>query len=453
MTRLPAPDTRPVTLTIAGSDSGGGAGIQADLKSMEAAGTFGTSVLTAVTAQNTRGVDTSEVLPEPIIQAQLEAVLNDFDVQAAKTGMLATAPVINLVTEYARTFDGPLVVDPVMVAATGDRLLDPEGEQAYSNLLQHAALVTPNTDEAAVLTDIDVTDRDSAIDAGETLLDMGADAALLKGGHIPGDHVTDVLVLPNDVETFSHQRIDTEATHGSGCTLASTITSHLAQGDPIHDAVDRSVAFMERAVRYHLNVGEGPGAVHHLAALRNDAARNQTVETLHTILQQFETENVRSLVPEVGMNIIGATPYAEAPSETAAVEGRITRTMTGIQPSRGIRFGASSHLARFLLAARELRPRLQYAVNCRFNDTIEPAFYELDATIREFRRQNEPTPEIEGETMTWAARQVLDSDAEPPVVIFDRGDVGKEPMTRIVSTNPDDLVACVFTLDEAITGE
>jgi len=178
MTRKPAPDSRPVVLTIAGSDSGGGAGIQADLKTIEAGGAFGTSAITAVTAQNTLGVVSSHVLPIEEIDAQIDAVLSDFDVRAVKTGMLATAPVIAVVTEYVDDLDVPVVVDPVMVAATGDRLLAPDAENVYEDLLAHAALTTPNADEAEVLTGIELTDHEGTIQAGKALLETGVDAAL-----------------------------------------------------------------------------------------------------------------------------------------------------------------------------------------------------------------------------------------------------------------------------------
>jgi len=347
MTRKPAPDSRPVVLTIAGSDSGGGAGIQADLKTIEAGGAFGTSAITAVTAQNTLGVVSSHVLPIEEIDAQIDAVLSDFDVRAVKTGMLATAPVIAVVTEYVDDLDVPVVVDPVMVAATGDRLLAPDAENVYEDLLAHAALTTPNADEAEVLTGIELTDHEGTIQAGKALLETGVDAALVKGGHVPTDRVRDVLVTADDVKTYEHPRVDTDATHGSGCTLASAITTRLAHDEPLADAVDAGVSFIERAVRYHLDVGEGPGSVHHMVALRERAARQRTQEDVEGIVRQFVEGDVSRLVPEVGMNVVGATPYAEEPGETAAVEGRITRTLSGINPNRGVRFGASSHVARF----------------------------------------------------------------------------------------------------------
>jgi len=177
-TRRPAPVSKPTALTVAGSDSGGGAGVQADLKTIEAHGAFGTSAVTAVTAQHTRGVESTHVLPAGEVSAQMDAVLADFDVRAAKTGMLATAEIVRTVADRAATADFPLVVDPVMVAASGDRLLDPDAEDAYEGLVAEAALVTPNADEAAVLTGVAVEDRESAAAAGEALVEAGAAAAL-----------------------------------------------------------------------------------------------------------------------------------------------------------------------------------------------------------------------------------------------------------------------------------
>jgi hydroxymethylpyrimidine/phosphomethylpyrimidine kinase len=432
-TRRPAPTEKPVVLTIAGSDSGGGAGIQADLKTIEATGGFGTSAVTAVTAQNTRGVDSSHVLPVEELEAQLEAVLSDFDVRAAKTGMLATAEVVETVADYAADFAFPLVVDPVMVAATGDRLLTEAAETAYEDLIAEATLVTPNADEAAVLTDVEPEEEAGARIAGQRLLAMGADAALVKGGHMPGNEVLDVLVTPETIETARHPRVDTDATHGSGCTLSAAIATRLARGESLVDAVGRSVDFMERAVRYHHDVGEGPGAVHHLVGLRDEAARQPTAERIHDIVAWFVEENVRPLVPEVGMNVVGATPYAESPAETAAVEGRITRTMDGIAPNRGVRFGASSHVARFLLGAREYHPGLRFAVNCRFDADVEAALSSLGWNVVEYDRSDEPA-DTDG-TMEWAAGEVFETAAGPPAAVVDRGTVGKEPITKLLAAD------------------
>ena len=261
--RAPSPERRPVALTIAGSDSGGGAGIQADLATFATHEVFGTSAITAVTAQHTRGVESSFVLPTDEIAAQIDAVVGDFDVGAAKTGMLATTEVVELVADRAADVDFPLVVDPVMVATSGDRLLDEAAERAYEDLIAEAALVTPNADEAEVLTGIAVEDDESAREAGEALLELGVDAALVKGGHVPGETVRDHLVTPEGVTTFEHERVDTDATHGSGCALSAAIAARLARGEDLEDAVDGATDFLARAVERHYDVGMGPGAVNH----------------------------------------------------------------------------------------------------------------------------------------------------------------------------------------------
>ncbi|WP_266075538.1 bifunctional hydroxymethylpyrimidine kinase/phosphomethylpyrimidine kinase [Haladaptatus caseinilyticus] len=448
MSRIPAPVELPVALTIAGSDSGGGAGIQADLKTMEAHGVFGTSVVTSVTAQNTRGVEGAFTLPVAEVEAQCSAVLSDFDVRAVKTGMLAEAPVVRSVTEQVSGLDVPVVIDPVMVAASGDPLLDSDGQDAYEELIEHATLVTPNADEAEVLTGTKPVNEESARTAGEKLLEQGADAALMKGGHVPDEDVRDVLVTADGVETFIHDRVETDATHGSGCTLASAIAARLAQGDVLRESVAGATAFMERAVRYHLNVGEGPGSVHHLVELRNEADRDSTAEAVERVVQSFVERDVSALVPEVGMNIVGATPSAESVGETAAVEGRITRTLSGVKPNRGVRFGASSHVARFLLSAREFDPALRFAVNCRFDEDVEAALSTLNGEISEFDRESEPedVKEQEGSTMQWGAKRAFESASGTPVAIIDRGEVGKEAIVKLLATDTEELQRRAFAV-------
>ncbi|MFC5277492.1 bifunctional hydroxymethylpyrimidine kinase/phosphomethylpyrimidine kinase [Halorubrum rubrum] len=262
------PVSPPVALTIAGSDSGGGAGIQADLKTMTTHGVFGTSVVTATTAQNTRGVEDVAPLSAEHVAAQYDAVVEDFAPAAIKTGMLATREVVETVTREVREFDGPVVVDPVMVAATGDRLLSPAAEDAYEGLIASATLVTPNADEAAILVDGAVETPADAERAGRELVERGADAALVKGGHLDadGEVVVDTLACGTEgedarVRRIENPRIDAAATHGSGCTLSSAIAARLARGEPLEDAVVAAVDDMGEAIRRGYDVGEGPGAV------------------------------------------------------------------------------------------------------------------------------------------------------------------------------------------------
>jgi hydroxymethylpyrimidine/phosphomethylpyrimidine kinase len=254
-----------IALTIAGSDSGGGAGIQADLKTFQQFGVYGTSVIVALTAQNTRGVRAVESVPEAMVAAQLTALAEDLPPDALKTGMLAEAALVRLVAKAIRENGWqPLVVDPVMVATSGQRLLTTEAEDVIrESLVPLAALVTPNLDEAAVLTGRVVHDVATMERAGETLVRFGAAAALVKGGHLTGDTVTDILVTPDGVRRFTRPRIPTGSTHGTGCTLSAAITAGLALSRPLETAVVDALDFVHRAIARAPGLGGGHGPLDH----------------------------------------------------------------------------------------------------------------------------------------------------------------------------------------------
>ena len=239
-----------IALTIAGSDSGGGAGIQADLKTFHQFGVFGTSVVTAVTAQDTVGVRAWQAVPAELVTRQIDAVADDLPPAAVKSGMLGSALLVETVAAgIARRRLPSYVLDPVMVATSGDRLLDRDAEQLIARrLVPLAGLVTPNLDEAAILTGGDVRTPADMERAGRALLELGARAALVKGGHLAGDQVVDVLVSDGTVRRFSRPRLDTTSTHGTGCTLSAAITAGLAHGRPLERAVEDALDFVHRAI-------------------------------------------------------------------------------------------------------------------------------------------------------------------------------------------------------------
>ncbi|MEM7418008.1 MAG: bifunctional hydroxymethylpyrimidine kinase/phosphomethylpyrimidine kinase [Gemmatimonadota bacterium] len=260
----------PVALTIAGSDSGGGAGIQADLKSFHQFGAFGTSVVTAVTAQNTRGVTAIHPIPLDLVRAQLRALADDLPPAAAKTGMLATSALVEVVADEMAMLDCPLVVDPVMVATSGDRLLDDGAERALlERLIPRATLVTPNLGEAERLTGAPVRTPEEMGVAARRLVELGADAALVKGGHLSGD-VVDVLFDGQRETTWARVRIESRHTHGTGCTLSAVVTAGLAHGQSLSDSVDRALAFVAEAIATAPGLGSGHGPLNHFA--RHDGA-------------------------------------------------------------------------------------------------------------------------------------------------------------------------------------
>ena len=259
------PPAPPVALTIAGSDSGGGAGIQADLKTFAAHEAYGVSAITAVTAQNTVTVTgVAEVVPE-LIRAQIEAVCDDFPVAAAKTGMLSSAAIIRAVAGAMAKRRLPLVVDPVMVAKTGDRLLRPDAVEALrERLLPLAALVTPNLPEAADLAGRAVEDESAMRGAAERLLAMGARAVLVKGGHLPGGEVVDFFSDGSEEAVFRAPRIETRATHGTGCTLSAAVTAGLARGRTLRESVEGALAYVRTAMLRAAPLGRGHGPLGHL---------------------------------------------------------------------------------------------------------------------------------------------------------------------------------------------
>ena len=259
-------------LIIAGSDSGGGAGLQADIKTVTMLGGYAATAVTAVTVQNTLGVTGVHTIPLDIIEAQARAVLSDLGADVIKTGMLGEAAVVELAARLIAETGLPAVVDPVMVAKGGARLLDPAAVAALCHaLVPLAALLTPNAPEAEALTGLTVATQDDQRRAGDALLKMGAGAVLMKGGHIPGPRVVDLLITPQGETTFEGERIDTRHTHGTGCTLASACATGIAQDQSLIMAVGRAWDFVHRAILSAPGLGSGHGPLDHGWPLRGRA--------------------------------------------------------------------------------------------------------------------------------------------------------------------------------------
>jgi hydroxymethylpyrimidine/phosphomethylpyrimidine kinase len=249
----------PTVLTIAGSDSSGGAGIQADLKAISACGGYAASVLTAITAQNTRGVQAAQDLPVPLIRAQLDAVFDDLEIAAVKTGMLSSSAIVEVVAaELARRRPPALVVDPVMISKTGYALLaDDAVEAVASRLLPLATVVTPNVHEAERLAGFEVRTVEDAERAGRAIRERGAAAVLVKGGHLAGAPGTDVLVSAAGAQRFEGDWVETKHTHGTGCTYSASLATWLALGHPLPEAVGLAKEYLGAALRAGFPVGQG----------------------------------------------------------------------------------------------------------------------------------------------------------------------------------------------------
>lgn len=248
-------------LSIAGSDSGGGAGIQADIKTITALGGFATTALTCVTAQDTTAVHEASLVDSLLVERQVEAVLTDIGADAIKTGMLGTRTTVELVARQIERHASrvPLIVDPLVCSSTGQSLLDERGVEALrQRLLPMCALITPNLDEASILTGIAVDDESGMHSAADHLLLRGANAVLITGGHLPGDMIVDLLRTADGLERrFESERLKTTCTHGTGCTLSAAIATGIAQGMTLESAVERGIDFVHQAMRHAVRLGGG----------------------------------------------------------------------------------------------------------------------------------------------------------------------------------------------------
>ena len=263
----------PRVLIIAGSDSSGGAGIQADIKTCAAFGVYASTAITAVTAQNTTGVQQVEAMPAGLVRAQIRSVMSDIGADVIKIGMLASAEIIDVVAQEIDDTDAFVILDPVMVATSGDSLLEDKAASALiDKLIPLADLITPNVPEAAFLTGLDITDVDDLTKAGDALLKRGVYAALMKGGHLEGKSVIDVLVSEEGANIMSGPRIHTRHTHGTGCTLASAVAANMALGQPLDEAVMIAREFVFQAIKSAPKLGQGNGPLNHGLVSKDEPA-------------------------------------------------------------------------------------------------------------------------------------------------------------------------------------
>ncbi|MEW6443034.1 MAG: bifunctional hydroxymethylpyrimidine kinase/phosphomethylpyrimidine kinase [bacterium] len=431
-------------LTVAGSDSGGGAGIQADLKTITVLGGFGMSAITALTAQNTREVTGVHAVPPEFVLRQIEAVASDIGVDAAKTGMLANREIVEVVAEAVRRFAiRPLVVDPVLVSKGGHSLLSEDARESLVRLLFPCAdLVTPNLPEAELLSGRSVESEDRRRDAARALAGLGAKAVLLKGGHGQGSEAADLLFDGTGFTVFSAPRIDTANTHGTGCTYSAAIATFLARDTDLAKAIEKAKAFITGAIRFSLAIGGGHGPTNPYSAAFRDAERYQVLALLEKVGREVQKHTALGrLAPEVQSNLGFALPLAASPDEVAAFPGRLVRLPEGLAPVRAPAFGASRHIASVILAAMRIHPELRSAMNIRFSEEVLARAGGHGFRIAFFDRAREPeeVKRREGSTLEWGTLQALREAPSRPDLICDRGEAGKEPMIRLLGTDPEDV--------------
>ncbi len=429
-------------LTIAGSDSGGGAGIEADLKTFASFNVHGMAALTSVTAQNTRGVEAIKDLPASMVKKQIECVVDDIGVDAAKTGMLSNSRIIKTVASTLEKYEFPVVVDPVMIAKGGAHLLQEEAMDDMMNyIIPVATVITPNRYEAERISGMKIRRKEDARKAARKIAGMGAEAVIIKGGHM-GRDATDILYHKGKFYEYRGKRIK-GCTHGTGCSFSAAITANLALGKNLKESVEIAKKFITIAIEYGERIGHGHCPVNPAAWMGKNAERWRVYEELSNSIEILMEKNIVDLIPEVAMNFAYSLPchYAKNEDDVAAIEGRIVRA--GKKAKRGeVKFGASHHLARALLKAMEFDEDMRAVMNIRFDFSfIKKASKKMLVSFYDRREEPDEIKKKEGATLPWGIENAIRKVGKVPDVIYHEGDVGKEPMILIFGRNPDDVLS------------
>ncbi|WP_346297682.1 bifunctional hydroxymethylpyrimidine kinase/phosphomethylpyrimidine kinase [Geoglobus acetivorans] len=435
-----------VAISIAGSDSIGGAGIQADLKTFSAFGVYGTTAITAITAQNTFGVSNSLVLPGKLVYDQIRAVAEDSGIDAGKTGMLGNGEVIRSVAEAVREYGFPLVVDPVMAAKSGASLLEKGAiDMLKRKLIPESLCVTPNLDEVSILAEREVRNVDEMVDAAEFISgEFGCEAVLVKGGHLNSPVAKDVLYYRGKIYEFEGYRVE-GCYHGTGCSLSAGIAAGMALGLDLVNAVEKAKKMIDLGIRYPVKAGRECDSVNPMAIMeRKSLAFEMLGEMRQAVERLSRVENAAKVIPEVGMNIAYAMPfrYLKSVNDVLSLDGRIVRGKNRLIVPDNFEFGASRHLSRALIAYMQHFPEYRAVVNVKYDEELIERLRNAGLKLASYDRRDEPV-EIkmrEGATIPWGIQTAIENSGGRPDVIYHLGDTGKEPMILIFAKSPVELV-------------
>lgn len=453
MVWIPLKEKVPVAMTIAGSDSGGGAGIEADLKTFAALGVHGTVAITSITAQNTRAVTGVQDVSPEMVSRQIEAVVNDIGIDAAKTGMLHTSQIIEAVAREVKRYAFPLVVDPVMIAKSGAPLLKPEAKRTLIKLLLPVATVlTPNLREAEEIAGMKIRSMEDARRAARRIANLGPKAVVVKGGHMGGDSSVDIFYQDGTYKYLEAPRIETKTTHGTGCVFSAAIAAELAKGRSLIDAVKTAKEIVTAGIMFGIPIGGGHGPVNPTAILYMESERWNVLCRVRKAVEILESSNIGELAPEVGMNVAMALPYAKDRSDVAAVPGRLRRMGKHVRSASCPEFGVSSHLASYILEAMSREPMFRAALNIKYSEKILRKLRDKGLLISSYDRREEPehVKRVEGATIPWGMKTAIERVGRVPDVVYHLGDWGKEPMIVLLGEDPVDLARMVASIGEEL---
>lgn len=433
-----------IALSIAGSDSGAGAGIQADLKMFSALGVYGCTAITAITAQNTKRVAEIFEISPLMVEQQIRSIMTDMRPNAIKIGMVYSSPIIDAIyRSVKKTSKIPIVLDPILTAGTGAKLLRTEAYKSFvSKLIPLSTLITPNRMEAEKLADIVIKTENDAIEAARKINKLGAENVIVKGGRFGSAHVTDLLLdSKGNIMKFTNPVLKIKEIHGSGCNFSSAITAYLAKGVALAEACKMANEYVHTAVRNAMKIGSGLPIANPLSVIYRDANRYHTMAELQQAAEQVSMlDGFYKLIPETQTNFVYALLNAVDVSDVAAVRGRIIKIENTAVPASYIKFGASSHVASAVIAYMSVNPDFRSAINIRFDKMIVDVCKSL-FSVASYDRTKEPKKikRKEGSTMAWGILAALSKNPRADV-IYHTGDIGKEPMISLFGRNPTEVV-------------
>jgi hydroxymethylpyrimidine/phosphomethylpyrimidine kinase len=443
-----------IALSIAGSDPSGGAGIQADLKTFAALGVHGTTVITCITVQNTQRVEKIHKLPVDIIENQVSILAEDFKIDAMKTGMLYDSEIVSCISKKISQYNLKVVVDPVVIATSGDMLSEESFvDTIKKELIPKAYIVTPNINEAYMLTGEKIETIDKMKKACKKIFEMGPKYVLIKGGHLDNTHAHDVLFDGERFTVLSLPKIPDKKTHGSGCTLSALITGLLALGETPDLAFRKAKNILWNMIEQGYAPGGGLDILNHSYGLIWDVPYSFPTNDHFTTWLNLKksVDNLVSFlpkkyIPEVGINIGYALPNAKKLEQVCAINGRITKTQCNPRICGDLAFGVSKHIAAIVLAAMTFDLDVRCAMNIRYSEENLKQCKKVDFTIGSFDRTKEPTKKIS--TMEWGTKETINRLNYIPDIIYDTGGLGKEPMIRILGRNPKEVVEKAYILSK-----
>jgi len=441
-----------IALSIAGFDPSGGAGIQADLKAFTSLGVHGATVVTCITAQNTQRVIDIYKIPVKIIRKQFDILIEDFKIDAVKTGMLYNSEIVKCISKRIKKHNLKVIVDPVIVATSGNALSEKNFVNSMKKeLLPYTYMITPNIHEAQVLSNKKIKTLEDVKKACIILQKMGPQYVLITGGHLKGDYAKDVMYNGKDYSVFSLPKIPDKIIHGSGCTFSSLIAGLVALGKKPINAVERSKSILWNMIYQSYTLNKGPYIVDTSLNISKDVPYSFQKNVYFNIWLELK-ESVKTLIsllpidyiPEVGINVGYALSQAKDHKDICAIDGRIVKTQCGSIRTGNICFGASKHIASVILAVMNFNPDIRCALNFKYSKENIKQCKKAGFSIGSFDRTYEPS--AISSTLDWGTKEAITQLNYIPDIIYDTGAVGKEPMIRLLGRNPKDLIEKIETL-------